>query len=120
MINRSYWGNVRPVPRSRAPCARPPSKNWNAWLWIHGFTHFALAVGKFCGFDLCPRLAGIRSRKLYLPRGYHGTVPDVLKPIVSQETISRKAIARGWDGFARLSASIKDGWYPAPERRSFR
>jgi TnpA family transposase len=81
----------------------------------HGFTHFAMAVGKFCGFDLCPRLAGIRSRKLYLPRGYHGTVPDVLKPIVSQETISRKAIARGWDGFARLSASIKDGWYPAPD-----
>ena len=81
----------------------------------HGFTHFALAVGKFCGFDLCPRLAGIRSRKLYLPREYRGTVPDVLKPVVSQETISRKAIARGWDGFARLSASIKDGWYPAPD-----
>jgi TnpA family transposase len=81
----------------------------------HGFTHFAMAVGKFCGFDLCPRLAGIRSRKLYLPREYNGTVPDVLKPIVSQETISRKAIARGWDGFVRLSASIKDGWYPAPD-----
>jgi TnpA family transposase len=24
-------------------------------------------------------------------------------------------IARGWDGFARLSASIKEGWYPAPD-----
>ena len=81
----------------------------------HGFTHFALAVAKFCGFDLCPRLAGIRSRKLYLPRGYRGTVPPVLKSVVSQETISRKGIARGWDGFARLSASIKDGWYPAPD-----
>ena len=29
--------------------------------------------------------------------------------------MSQKAIARGWDGFARLSASIKDGWYPAPD-----
>lgn len=81
----------------------------------HGFTHFALAVGKFCGFDLCPRLAGIKSRKLYLPRGYSGTVPDVLKPILAQETISRRKIARGWEDFARLSASIKDGWYPATD-----
>jgi TnpA family transposase len=81
----------------------------------HGFTHFALAVGKFCGFDLCPRLASIRSRKLYLPRGYSGVVADVLKPIIAHETISGAVIARGWDGFARLSASIKDGWYPAPD-----
>ena len=29
--------------------------------------------------------------------------------------MSQKAIARGWHGFARLSASIKDGWYPAPD-----
>ena len=81
----------------------------------HGFTHFALAVGKFCGFDLCPRLAGIRGRKLYLPRGYSGAVPEVLKSVVAQKTISPAVIARGWDGFARLSASIKDGWYPAPD-----
>ena len=81
----------------------------------HGFTHFAMAVGKFRGFDLCPRLAGIRSRKLYLPRGYRGTVPDILKSVVSHETISRKVIARDWDAVARLSASIKDGWYPATD-----
>lgn len=81
----------------------------------HGFTHFALAVGKFCGFDLCPRLAGIKHRKLYLPRGYSGAVPEVLKPILAQEAISRRTIARGWDGFARLNASIKNGWYPATD-----
>ncbi len=75
----------------------------------HGFTHFAMATGKFCGLDLCPRLAAIRSRKLYLPRGYRGTVPAILKSVVSQETISRKAVARDWDGFARLCASIKGG-----------
>ena len=81
----------------------------------HGFTHFAMATGKFCGLDLCPRLAGIRSRKLYLPRFYRGTVPAALKSVVSQETISPKAIARGWDSFARLCASIKQGWYPATD-----
>jgi TnpA family transposase len=81
----------------------------------HGFTHFAMAAAKFSGFDLCPRLAGIRGRKLYLPGRFGGVVPDVLKSIISQETISRKAIARGWDGFARLTASIKGGWYPAPD-----
>jgi TnpA family transposase len=81
----------------------------------HGFTHFAMAVGKFCGLDLCPRLAGIRSRKLYLPSGYSSEIPDILKQVVSQETISRKVIGRGWDSFARLSASIKGGWYPAPD-----
>jgi len=81
----------------------------------HGFTHFALAVGKFCGFDLCPRLASLRSRKLYLPRGYRGVVPDILKPIIAHETPSKTVIARGWEGFTRLSASIKGGWYPAPD-----
>ena len=81
----------------------------------HGFTYFAMAIGKFCGFDLCPRLAGLRGRKLYLPRGYRGVIPDILKPVIAQEMISTAVIARGWDGFARLSASIKDGWYPAPE-----
>jgi TnpA family transposase len=81
----------------------------------HGFTHFSMATGKFCGFDLCPRLAGIRTRKLYLPAGYGRPVPDALKPIVAQETVSPRTAARGWDGFARLCASIKEGWYPAPD-----
>ena len=81
----------------------------------HGFTYFAMAVGKFCGFDLCPRLAGIRSRELYLPRGYRGAAPEVLKPIISPETISPRTLAHGWDGSARLSASIKGGWYPATD-----
>jgi TnpA family transposase len=84
----------------------------------HGFTHFAMAVGKFCGFDLCPRLAGIRSRKLYLLRGYHGTVPDVLKPIVSQETISQKTIARGWESNTVPSLEATRFARPAPPSAS--
>jgi TnpA family transposase len=37
-----------------------------------------------------------------------------LQPIVA-ETVSRRAVARGWDGFLRLGASVKHGWYPATE-----
>jgi TnpA family transposase len=31
------------------------------------------------------------------------------------ETVSRRAISRGWDGLLRLGASVKHGWYPATE-----
>jgi hypothetical protein len=37
-----------------------------------------------------------------------------LQPIVA-ETVSRRAIGRGWDGFLRLGASVRHGWYPATE-----
>ena len=47
-----------------------------------------------------------------LPRGLE--VPPVLQPIVA-ETVSRRAIGRGWDGLLRLGASVKHGWYPATE-----
>ena len=78
----------------------------------HGFTHFAMALAKLVGFDLCPRLARLKRRRLYLPRGLD--VPPILRPIVA-ETVSRRAIARGWDGLLRLGASVKHGWYPATE-----
>jgi TnpA family transposase len=78
----------------------------------HGFTHFAMALAKLVGFDLCPRLAKLKKRKLYLPRGLD--VPEVLRPCAA-ETMSRRAIARGWEGLLRLAASVKHGWYPATE-----
>jgi len=78
----------------------------------HGFTHFAMALAKLVGFDLCPRLAKLKRRKLDLPRGLD--VPEVLRPCVA-ETASRRAIARGWEGLLRLAASVKHGWYPATE-----
>ena len=76
----------------------------------HGFTHFGMALAKVVGFDLCPHLAGLKKRKLYLPRGME--IPQVLRPIVA-ETVSRRAIARGWEGFLRLGASVKHGWESA-------
>jgi TnpA family transposase len=78
----------------------------------HGFTHFAMTLGKLVGFDLCPRLARLKKRRLYLPKGLD--VPEVLRPIVA-ETVSRRKIGLGWDGLLRLGASVKHGWYPATE-----
>ena len=76
----------------------------------HGHTHFAVALAKLLGFDLCPRLAGLSTRKLYLPRGLD--IPDSLRPIVS-ETVSVRAIAKGWDPLLRIAASTKTGWCSA-------
>ncbi len=78
----------------------------------HGFTHFAMTLGKLVGFDLCPRLARLKKRRLYLPKGLD--VPEILRPIVA-ETVSRRKIGLGWDGLLRLGASVKHGWYPATE-----
>jgi TnpA family transposase len=76
----------------------------------HGFTHFAMALAKLTGFDLCPRLAGLKDRKLYLPRGLD--IPARLRP-VARETVSRRAIARGWDPLLRIAASVSTGWVSA-------
>ena len=63
----------------------------------HGFTHFAMALAKLVGFDLCPRLARLKKRRLYLPKGLE--VPHVLRPIVA-ETVSRRADRPGLGGIA--------------------
>jgi len=76
----------------------------------HGYTDFAMALSRMLGFDLCPRLAGLSTRKLYLPRGLD--IPDSLRPIVS-ETVSVRAIAKGWDPLLRIAASTKTGWCSA-------
>ena len=76
----------------------------------HGHTHFGMALANLVGFDLTPRLAGMSKRKLYLPRGLD--VPASLKPIVS-ETVSTRAISRGWVSLLRIAASTKSGWCSA-------
>ena len=65
-----------------------------------------MALANLVGFDLAPRLAGMNKRKLYLPRGLD--VPASLQPIVS-ETVSTRAITRGWDSLLRIAASTKRG-----------
>nr|WP_255326040.1 Tn3 family transposase [Sphingobium sp. 15-1] len=76
----------------------------------HGFTHFAMAIAKAVGLDLCPRLADLGERKLYLPRGF--AVPEILAPIACP-CVSARTISKGYDGFLHVAASIRHGWCPA-------
>lgn len=76
----------------------------------HGYTHFAMALANLCGFDLCPRLAGLSKLKLYVPRGFEA--PGSLRAIVSP-SVSTRTIARGWDDLLRLAASVREGWCSA-------
>ena len=69
-----------------------------------------MTLAKLVGFDLCPRLAGLGSRKLYLPRGLK--VPASLQPVV-REVLSTRAISWGWDPLLRIAASTKTGWCSA-------
>jgi len=81
----------------------------------HGHSHFAMGLAKVVGFDLTPRLARLKTRKLHLPTGFGGPVPEVLKPLIAPTSISRRVIGRGWEELLRLGASVKDGWYPATD-----
>jgi TnpA family transposase len=72
----------------------------------HGHTHFAMALAKFCSLDLCPRLAGLSKRKLYLPKEFK--VPTRMEAITST-TIDPKTIAQGYDEFLRVAASVQSG-----------
>ena len=76
----------------------------------HGFTHFAMTVAKLLGFDLCPRLADLGDRKLFIPRGID--VPDVLSPITERVTLGNN-VRSGWDSLVRIAASINGGWCSA-------
>ncbi len=76
----------------------------------HGVTHFSMGLGKLLGFDICPRLARLADRKLYVFKDTK--VPRPLEQIVSR-TLSRRAIALGWDGLLRLAASTQGGWCSA-------
>ena len=49
----------------------------------HGYTHAAMAVAKLLQFDLCPHLAHLPDRRLYLPKSV--TVPEQLEGIVKLE-----------------------------------
>jgi TnpA family transposase len=76
----------------------------------HGFTYFAMALAKLLGFDLCPQLADLGDRKLYVPRGLE--VPDVLLPITERLTLGN-TVRRGWDALVRIAASVNGGWCAA-------
>lgn len=72
----------------------------------HGFTYFAMLVAKLLGFDLCPRLADLKSRRLHLPVGFE--VPDVLKEIVDCD-LDEAAMDAAYDEHVRIASSIRVG-----------
>ncbi|MGI9303612.1 MAG: Tn3 family transposase, partial [Gammaproteobacteria bacterium] len=76
----------------------------------HGFTHAAMALAKLVGFDLCPRLARLADRKLYVPRDIK--VPTSLKGIVDHN-VTWQPLIRQWDPLVRIAASMASGWCSA-------
>lgn len=72
----------------------------------HGYTYAAMALAKHLRFDLCPQLAGLPDRKLWVPRRVK--VPETLEAI-ALPNVSERAIVRGWDLMLRLVASILTG-----------
>jgi len=45
----------------------------------HGYTDFAMGLARLLGFDLCPRLKGLRDRRLHVPVGF--AVPEAIASI---------------------------------------
>lgn len=73
----------------------------------HGYTEFAMALATLLGFALCPRLARIADRKLYVPSAMKD-VPVALGPVVVP-TVSIKKVRQEWDTLVRLAASVETG-----------
>lgn len=72
----------------------------------HGFTYFAMLVAKLLGFDLCPRLADLKSRRLHLPVGFD--VPDALQDVVDCD-LDEIAMEAAYDEHVRIASSIRVG-----------
>lgn len=72
----------------------------------HGYTYPGTSLGAFAGIALCPRLADIPERKLYLPRDVD--VPDGLEPVVVRD-VSLGVIRAEWDAMRRTTSSILSG-----------
>ncbi|UBM07889.1 Tn3 family transposase [Cupriavidus metallidurans] len=72
----------------------------------HGFTDFAMSLSRLLGFDLCPRLAHLRDRRLHVPRDH-----DVLAELaaVTDADVRLDLIERAWDELVRIAASVQSG-----------
>jgi len=72
----------------------------------HGYTDFAMSLSRLLGFDLCPRLAHLRDRRLHVPK-YHD-VPTELAD-VTDDDVRLTLIERAWDELVRIAASVQSG-----------
>ena len=78
----------------------------------HGYTDFAMGLARALGFDLCPRLAHLRDRRLHVPR--HHAVPAELVAVTDCD-VRLDLIESIWDEFVRVAASIQSGRCTAVE-----
>lgn len=60
----------------------------------HGFTDFAMSLSRLLGFDLCPRLAHLRDRRLHVPRDHD--IPAELAA-VTDAGVRLILIERAWE-----------------------
>lgn len=72
----------------------------------HGFTDFAMRHARMLGFDLCPRLANLRDRRLHVPVAH--AVPELLAAIADCD-VRPDAIEAIWDELLRVAASVYSG-----------
>jgi len=74
----------------------------------HGYSAYGMALGKFVGVDLCPRLKSFRDRRLHLARGTRVKIPEVLKPACLTD-ISLPAIIEGWPDLSAVADAVVGG-----------
>jgi len=72
----------------------------------HGHTHFAMALSKYLRFDLCPRLADFKHRRLHAPVGF--TVPEALKLVLDCDIVEADMEA-AYDEHVRIASSVRVG-----------
>lgn len=77
----------------------------------HGYTDVAMGLARLLGFELCPRLAMLRERKLYVPDGLY--VPKRLRAVAVG--IPLRTLRAQWDDLLRLAVSIREGWCKATQ-----
>ena len=74
----------------------------------HGYSAFGMALGKFEGIDLCPRLRSFKDRRLHLPTGGHIKIPESLKDVCVAD-VSLKTAANGWSEFCHVADAVAAG-----------
>lgn len=72
----------------------------------HGYTDFAMALGKLLHCDLCPHLADIKHRQLHALKGYQS--PISLAPILKCD-IDISKCHDVYDDLVRVAASVHSG-----------
>jgi TnpA family transposase len=89
----------------------PIPENWSpaqalAVVELIDYTDFAMGLARALGFDLCPRLAHLRDRRLHVPVDF--LVPADLTTITDCD-VRLDAIEAIWDDFVRVAASVQSG-----------